>query len=191
MDDPGGCTMPRQVPFSAAKLGQATPRATLRQGRPSEEIRQRQRQAHEMRLAGASYTDIARALNFSSAKSAWRAIRAYVRNTEADPERVLRFLDLERAHRALMGLWGKVCQGDHRASGEYRRWLGWLRTALRSTNAPAKRRRRLRLTGPTCKESLGELDAWLKEQRSAATREHRCSLCGQAVTGAAAGEDVE
>ncbi|MDD2920990.1 MAG: hypothetical protein PHQ36_01780 [Anaerolineales bacterium] len=69
-------------------------------------------QALKMRQAGASYDDIARALNYKSASGAYNAIKSALKKTLQEPADELRFLELSRLDEALKAIWPDVKKGS-------------------------------------------------------------------------------
>jgi hypothetical protein len=144
----------------------------------------RQRQAKEMRLAGATYHDIAEALGYSHHRLAWRAVKYYLRKTTTDPEGMHRKLELERIHRVMMSFWPKVLEGDATASAQYFRWSEQLRKLQGvAIKGKAGQTPQERISLATFERSFRDMDSWLKERRRQADLQHHCPLCGQEVHG--------
>lgn len=76
---------------------------------------ERQRQALELRLGGASYAAIASALGYASTSGAVKAIDSAINRTLEEPAEKVRKLELRRLDAMLLALWPKVKNGDEAA----------------------------------------------------------------------------
>lgn len=76
---------------------------------------ERQKQAMQLRLAGASYDDIAARLGFAGRGGAWRAVMSALKQTLQEPADELRKMELERLDRLLLGVWGQAAKGNQGA----------------------------------------------------------------------------
>ncbi len=79
--------------------------------------RERERKAMELRLAGATYAQIAQALGISQAgahKAVMRALKRLNEKLNEQAEQVRR-LELERLDRMLLALWPQAQKGNHGA----------------------------------------------------------------------------
>lgn len=78
----------------------------------SAEVRDRQRRAVELRLAGANYDVIARQLEYAGPSSARYAVQRGLEMAIIEPsEEVLRH-EIARLDRLMSGLWAKAVKGD-------------------------------------------------------------------------------
>lgn len=74
---------------------------------------QRQEAAVALRIAGATYSDIARTLNYSSVTHARQAVeRALAQSVGDDDRDQMRFIEGRRLERLLRGLWAKATDED-------------------------------------------------------------------------------
>ena len=76
---------------------------------------QRQRRALELRVAGASFDDIAGALGYASKSGAYMAVRAGLNRVPAPEAMFYRALNLERLNRARLQNWKGVQNGNLKA----------------------------------------------------------------------------
>jgi hypothetical protein len=76
------------------------------------ELAEKRRTAAEMRLAGASYEQIARQLEYRSVSSAHDAVQAGMAAAMQDPDSEIRRMELDRLDVLLVGLWPKARRGD-------------------------------------------------------------------------------
>ena len=72
----------------------------------------RQRQALELRKAGATFHAIAEALGFAHATGAQAAVETALRKTLQEPADECRLLDLERLDTMLLSIWPNVRRGE-------------------------------------------------------------------------------
>lgn len=77
--------------------------------------KEKQRQALELRKAGATYQSIASSLNYADASGARRAVESAIQATIQEPAVEVKTLQIERLNHMLLTLWPKVQQGDERA----------------------------------------------------------------------------
>lgn len=77
--------------------------------------KQKQRQALELRKAGASYHDIAQAVGYKDQSGARKAVIRAFGEVIQEPVTELRNMQVERLNHMLMTLWPKVQQGDESA----------------------------------------------------------------------------
>jgi hypothetical protein len=76
---------------------------------------ERQRSALDMRRAGATYDQIARALGYASASGARKAIALGLKATLREPAAELRELMLDRLDTGLRAIWPRIITGDDAA----------------------------------------------------------------------------
>jgi hypothetical protein len=72
----------------------------------------RQLQALELRLAGATYDEIAERLGYASRSGAFNAVDSALKLTKREPAEGVRRLSAERLDRATLAIWRKVSAGD-------------------------------------------------------------------------------
>ena len=72
-------------------------------------------EATRLRLAGATYQQIADKLGYHYKGTAYRAVMRCLKETKREPAEPLKTLELERMDRMLLGLWDKATHGDARA----------------------------------------------------------------------------
>lgn len=73
---------------------------------------ERQRQALELRKAGAEFSDIARQLDYKDASGAYRAVRRALQRTIQQPANELREIEVARLDALLLGLWPEARKGN-------------------------------------------------------------------------------
>lgn len=78
---------------------------------------ERQRQALELRLGGATLADIAGVLGYASASGAVNAIDSALRRTLEEPAAKVRKLELRRLDLLLLGIWNEAIRGDDKSIG--------------------------------------------------------------------------
>ena len=76
---------------------------------------EKQRQALELRLGGATLSEIARLLGYASASGAVKAIDSAIMRTLEEPADKVRKLELRRLDRLLLGIWDRAIRGDDKA----------------------------------------------------------------------------
>lgn len=114
----------RPVPDPASPEAAARERRAARAQR-EEAARRRRDQAHAMKLAGASYREIATALGVGR-QQAWNDVersRAELAEMDAGPLRHKQDLLWQRAERILRAIWPDVLRGDPKAAREATRLL--------------------------------------------------------------------
>ena len=72
----------------------------------------RDRQALELRIAGADYDSIAQKLGYSSRGHAYDAVNALLLARAAEPREELRALELDRLDKLLLGIWQQAKGGN-------------------------------------------------------------------------------
>ena len=72
----------------------------------------RQLQALELRLAGATYEQIAEQLGYAGRSGAFKAVESALKQTLREPAAELRSLSAERLDRATLAIWRAVGAGD-------------------------------------------------------------------------------
>ena len=75
----------------------------------------RQKQALKLRLAGASYEDIATQLGYAGRGNAWRSVMAALKATLQEPADQVRILEAARLDRLLLGVWTQAAKGNQGA----------------------------------------------------------------------------
>ncbi len=117
------------------------------------EKRERVRKAMELRMAGATWPDIARTVGYNSKQAAQQAVDRLLDRT--DVEKVGRARDLHRARieRLLLGRWRRAIAGDERAALTCIRLLDQL-AKIDGLYAPTK----AEITGPGGKPIAGRVD---------------------------------
>ncbi len=98
---------------------------------------QRRRRALELRVAGATYEEIAEALGYVSRGTAWKAVWRAYREGLRDPAEHLRELETERLDRLQKAWWTKALGGDVSAF-RYLLRLMERRAKLLGLDAPTK-----------------------------------------------------
>lgn len=81
-------------------------------GKNEVELAERRRKAVEMRKAGCSYDEIARALGFSNSGNAYHTVHKALKATYREPAEELRTLELERVDRLMRAIWPRAIKGD-------------------------------------------------------------------------------
>jgi len=76
------------------------------------EVTERQRQAVELRKAGAGFEEIARQLGYKDASGAYRAVKAALRKTIQQPADELRALEAARLDAMLLGIYADARKGN-------------------------------------------------------------------------------
>lgn len=76
---------------------------------------ERQRQALALRMAGASFDEIAESLGYADRGGAHKAIMAAIESTLREPAEGVRELELKRLDRLLMAAWKAATAGDLQA----------------------------------------------------------------------------
>ena len=102
------------------------------------ELIERERQVIELRRAGYTFDEVARAVGYSNASGAWQAYRRALKRTlvEAGTEE-LRQNELERLERAHRAVWKRVLEGDDKAINTMLR-LSERRSRLLGLDAPTR-----------------------------------------------------
>lgn len=119
----------------------------------------RQQSAVALRIAGATYSEVAQALGYASANHARLAVERALASTVGDEDREqMRFLEGRRLERLLRGLWGKATNERHPEQ------LAATRTALAIIDRHAKL---YGLDAPTQmvvhSPTAGEIEAWVAQ----------------------------
>jgi hypothetical protein len=78
-------------------------------------VLQKQAEALQLRIAGASFPVIAERLGYAGPQGAYEAVKAALDRTLREPAEELRKLDQERLERMLLGLWPQATQGNQGA----------------------------------------------------------------------------
>ncbi len=76
------------------------------------EVREKDRQALELRKAGASYEVIAKQLGYADSSGAYKSIQRSMKSIIAEPTDELRTVEYERLNQMLLILWERVQQGE-------------------------------------------------------------------------------
>ena len=76
------------------------------------EVNERQRQAIELRKAGAGFEEIARQLGYKDASGAYRAVKTALRKTIQQPADELRALEAARLDAMLLGIYADARKGN-------------------------------------------------------------------------------
>jgi len=76
------------------------------------DAKERQRQAIQLKMAGASYTQIADQLGYASASGAHAAVKRAMEEVPNEEVDSLRQVDNARLNQMLLGVWGKAQKGD-------------------------------------------------------------------------------
>lgn len=95
------------------------------------EAEERQARALELRMAGATYDAIAKAVRYASRSGAYKAVQAALREGRLDDADVAVETELARLDAMLTGLWPKARRGDVQAVDRVLR-IGERRSALLS-----------------------------------------------------------
>ena len=115
------------------------PKTSVRRVKATE----KQRQALELRKAGASYDEIARKIGYRSKSGAYKAVTSALNKMLKEPAEELRTLEMARLDRLLVGVWGAAVQGNQGAIDRVLRILE-RRAKLLGLDAPQRRE----LSGP-------------------------------------------
>jgi hypothetical protein len=78
-------------------------------------VAERQRQALELRRAGATYDQIAVKLGYKGHQGAWKAVQSALRKTLKEPAVAVRRLENDRLDRLTLALWPRAISGDLKA----------------------------------------------------------------------------
>ena len=84
----------------------------MKANKKSIEVREKDRQALELRKAGASYEVIAKQLGYADSSGAYKSIQRSMKNIIAEPTEELRTVEYERLNQMLLILWERVQQGE-------------------------------------------------------------------------------
>tara|TARA_Y100000356_G_C11098024_1_gene202836 strand:+ start:156 stop:581 length:426 start_codon:yes stop_codon:yes gene_type:complete len=76
------------------------------------EIREKDRQALELRKAGASYELIAKQLGYADSSGAYKSVKRSMDKLVAEPAEELRAVEYERLNQILLVLWERVQTGE-------------------------------------------------------------------------------
>jgi len=98
---------------------------------------ERQQQALNLRIAGASFDQIARQVGYASRGAARNAVLAILKRREQEPADELRKMEGERLDRLQLGLWNQAANGDREAIDRLLRLMK-RRADLFGLDAPAK-----------------------------------------------------
>lgn len=101
------------------------------------EVTDKERQALELRKAGASFDAIARQLGYADKSGAYRAVTRALDGVLNEAAEELRALDAERLDRLLLAVWQPALGGDHKAMDRALRILEQ-RARLLGLNAPTQ-----------------------------------------------------
>ena len=115
------------------------PKTSVRRVKATE----KQRQALELRKAGASYDEIARKIGYSSKSGAYKSVTSALSKMLKEPAEELRTLEMARLDRLLVGVWSAATQGNQGAIDRVLRILE-RRAKLLGLDAPQRRE----LSGP-------------------------------------------
>lgn len=108
---------------------------------------EKQKQALELRKAGATYEAIAKKLEYANASGAEHAIKAALKATVQDSADSVRHLEVERLDAMLLGLWKMVNSGNLGAVDRVLRIME-RRAKLLGLDAPAKTYSKVEITDP-------------------------------------------
>ena len=98
-----------------AENAQAQTTAITRATRSRLALRERQRRALELRLAGHTYQQIADALGSKSKCGAYKAVEGALREVTREPAEAVRELELQRLDAMLAALWPQMQKSDIQA----------------------------------------------------------------------------
>lgn len=84
----------------------------MKANKKSIEVREKDRQALELRKAGASYEVIAKQLGYADSSGAYKSIQRSMKSIIAEPTEELRTVEYERLNQMLLILWERVQQGE-------------------------------------------------------------------------------
>jgi len=101
------------------------------------EAAERQRQAVEMRKAGATFPMIAEKLGYASTGGAYKAVMTALKKTMQEPSDAVRNLELERLDALLLALWKQARDGNQGAVDRVLRIME-RRAKLLGLDAPTK-----------------------------------------------------
>lgn len=73
---------------------------------------ERRRQAIELRIAGATYDQIAQTVGYASKSAAWKAVNKGIADIPREAANELRTMELERMDRLTRAAWTKALRGD-------------------------------------------------------------------------------
>ena len=98
---------------------------------------ERQLKALDLRIAGATYEQIAERLGYAGRAAAYRGVQAILKRREQEPADELRKMEGERLDRLQLGLWNQAANGDREAIDRLLRLMK-RRADLFGLDAPAK-----------------------------------------------------
>ena len=75
-------------------------------------LREKDRQALELRKAGASYDLIAKQLGYADSSGAYKSVKRSMSSIISEPSEELRTVEYERLNQILLVLWERVQQGE-------------------------------------------------------------------------------
>lgn len=84
----------------------------MKVNKKSIEVREKDRQALELRKAGASYEVIAKQLGYADSSGAYKSVKRSMQSIIAEPTEELRSVEYERLNQMLLILWERVQQGE-------------------------------------------------------------------------------
>ena len=86
---------------------------------------EKQRQALELRRAGATYEEIARAVGYGTSRSAaYKAVMSAIHRVLQEPAEAVLVLELQRLDKLQMAIWSKAMAGDEKAIGRVLEIMG-------------------------------------------------------------------
>jgi hypothetical protein len=97
---------------SIAKPRKKSPRRESKTSKRRLEILQKEDSALQMRMAGASFSDIALALRYKGRSGSFRAVEASLKRREPASVQMARELNLERLNRMRSAYWGNIQPED-------------------------------------------------------------------------------
>jgi hypothetical protein len=97
--------------------------------------REKQRQALELRKAGATYRQIAESVGYRSASSAYTAVKKAFNEVIQEPVEEIRAMQVERVQHMILALWPAAQSGDPKSSEVLLKWIDKL-DRLMGTEAP-------------------------------------------------------
>lgn len=97
----------------------------------------KERQALDLRLAGATFDDIAERLGFADRSAAYKAVKRGLTSTLQEPADELRDVESARLERLLLAIWPAALDGDAKAIAQARGLIDQ-RCKLLGLNAPAR-----------------------------------------------------
>lgn len=145
--------------------------------------REREARVLELRKAGATFDEIAQALDYRDKSGAKRAFDRAMRATIQQPADEIRFLEVERLDAMQKALWPKVTAGDTKAIGQCLNVMD-RRARLLGLDAPTRQHVTV-ITRDATEQAIAELEAQLADLQSATDDRRGAARAPKAPAGSA------